>query len=557
MPRPIWCEGKCLIYGGKERHGAFRKGLQVTSDVDCSTGASPPLYIRRGFAADLHSGGVGDHHHPKDIFPNIDIPVISVIWSYTGLTPDDMEKRMVTITERAMTTTVNDIEHMESQSYSGIADHQGVLPAQGQAGDGDRADCFDLSDDLTSATAGNHAAYRHQVRRILRPSIAARVVGRGTERTATLRPRDSTSCVPNWQPCREHRSRYRIGGKQRNIMVDIDPNQLYAKHLSPADISAALNQQNLILPAGTAKIGDREYQVALNSSPTTVAAMNDLPVRAANGAVVTLKDVAQVRDGYIPQTNIVRTNGSRSALLSVLKNGQASTLDIVAQIKAALPRILSGLPANLKVTPLFDQSIFVRASIYGVLREAVIAAFLTGMMILLFPGKLAQHADRLHLHSAGDSDLADHPQRSGTQHQRDDPGRHGIGRRNPGRRRYGGAGKRPPQHGDEEAADARHPRRRFANRGAHLRIYTLHLHCVCARRAADRGRQVSLCAAGHGGRVRHAGLVFPLAHPGAHDGALHARAGGADLCRGRGRTRGAHRGPELGVASALQVQRLL
>ena len=199
-----------------------------------------------------------------------------------------------------------------------------------------------------------------------------------------------------------------FGGKQRNIMVDLDPNQLYARHLSPQDVSNALNQQNLILPTGTAKIGDREYLVALNSSPTTVAAMNDLPIRAANGAVVTLKDIAQVRDGYVPQTNIVRNNGTRSAMLTVLKNGQASTLDIVAQVKAALPRVLAGLPANLKITPLFDQSLFVRASIYGVLREAVIAAVLTGVDDPAVPGKLAQHADRLHLDSAGDSDFADH-----------------------------------------------------------------------------------------------------------------------------------------------------
>jgi multidrug efflux pump subunit AcrB len=169
-------------------------------------------------------------------------------------------------------------------------------------------------------------------------------------------------------------------------MVDIDPNLLYAKHLSATDVSNAMNAQNLILPAGTAKVGDREYEVKLNSSPSTVDGMNNLPIRAAGGAVVFIKDVAQVRDGFAVQTSIVRTNGARSALLTVLKNGKASTLSIVKSVKEALPRIASTLPSQLKITPLFDQSIFVRASMYGVLREAGIAAFLTALMILLFLG---------------------------------------------------------------------------------------------------------------------------------------------------------------------------
>jgi len=322
---------------------------------------------------------------PKDIFPNINIPVISVVWSYTGLTPDDMEKRMVTVTERAMTTTVNDIEHIESQSYNGVAIikvffQPNVKPEMAMAQI--TSICQTL---LRALPPGTTPPFLIKYDASSVPILQLGLSGQGLSeqqlydiglnfiRTQLATVQGASIPLP-------------FGGKQRLIMVDLDPDQLYARHLSPQDISAALNQQNLILPTGTAKIGNREYQVALNSSPTTVAAMNDLPIRAANGAVVTLKDVAQVRDGYVPQTNIVRNNGTRSAMLTVLKNGQASTLDIVAAVKAALPRVLSGLPSNLRVTPLFDQSLFVRASIYGVLREAIIAAVLTGLMILLFLG---------------------------------------------------------------------------------------------------------------------------------------------------------------------------
>jgi multidrug efflux pump subunit AcrB len=176
------------------------------------------------------------------------------------------------------------------------------------------------------------------------------------------------------------------GGKVRQVQVDIDPNLLYAKHLSATDVSTALNQQNLILPAGTARIGDREFIVKLNSSPPLVSALNDFPIRAANGAIVSMKDVAQVRLGYAPQENIVRQDGKRSALLTVRKNGQTSTLDIVKHVKAMLPIVKAGLPGALEITPLFDQSIFVSESINEVVREAVIAAGLTALMILLFLG---------------------------------------------------------------------------------------------------------------------------------------------------------------------------
>ena len=176
------------------------------------------------------------------------------------------------------------------------------------------------------------------------------------------------------------------GGRFRNVMVDLNPDALYAKQLSPADISTAMGNQNLILPAGTAKMGDRDYQIKLNSSPRILDEMNNLPIKVVNGATVYLKDVAQVHDGYAVQTSIVRTNGTRGALLTVMRNGRASTLAVVNGVKAQLPKILAGLTTALHVRQLFDQSVFVRAAINGVVREAVMAACLTGLMILIFLG---------------------------------------------------------------------------------------------------------------------------------------------------------------------------
>ncbi len=322
---------------------------------------------------------------PKDIFPYINIPVVSVVWTYAGLPPDDMEKRIVTICERAMTTTVNDIEHMESESYTGSA----VVRVYFQP---------NVKVELAVAQV---TAIVQTILRVLPPgtfppnivkydasSVPILQLGLSGEglteqdlydlglnfiRTRLATVQGASIPLP-W------------GGKTRQIMVDLDPAALYARHLSPADISSALNAQNIILPAGTARVGNVEYLVKTNSSPLVVSALNDLPVRASSGAVVYMKDVAQVRNGYAVQTNVVRENGQRSSFLSVLKNGEASTLDIVNKIKKALPRVKADLPSALRITPLFDQSIFVRSSINEVLREAGIAAFLTALMILLFLG---------------------------------------------------------------------------------------------------------------------------------------------------------------------------
>jgi multidrug efflux pump subunit AcrB len=322
---------------------------------------------------------------PKDIFPYIDIPVVTIVWTYNGLPPNEMEGRMVTVCERALTTTVNDIEHIESESYQGVA----VVKV------------FFQPTVKVELAISQVTSIVQTILRILPPgtfppaivkydasSVPILQLGLSGEGLSEedfydlglnfIRPRLATvqgASVP-----------LPYGGKVRQIMVDTDPNALYARHLSATDVSLALNQQNLILPAGTARLGDREFVVKVNSSPSEIAAFNDLPIRASNGSIVFIKDVAQVRNGFAVQTNIVRQDGKRSALLTVLKNGQTSTLDIVKGVKNALPHVKAGLPPSLKITPLFDQSVFVRNSISEVAREATIAAALTGLMILLFLG---------------------------------------------------------------------------------------------------------------------------------------------------------------------------
>jgi multidrug efflux pump subunit AcrB len=322
---------------------------------------------------------------PKDIFPYIDIPVVTIVWTYAGLTPTEMEGRVVTICERALTTTVNDIEHSESESYQGVS----VIRVYFQP-----SVKIDLA--LSQVTA-----IVQTILRVLPPgsfppailkydasSVPILQLGLSGEGLgeADLYDLGISFIRPRLANVQGASIPLPYGGKVRQVMVDTDPNLMNAKHLSATDVSQAITQQNLILPAGTARMGDREYVVKMNSSPGEVSALNDLPVRAANGSVVFIKDVAQVRMGYAEQTNVVRQDGRKGALLSVLKNGKTSTIDIVDGVKKALPKVVAGLPPTLKVTPLFDQSLFVRSSIAEVAREAAIAAALTGLMILLFLG---------------------------------------------------------------------------------------------------------------------------------------------------------------------------
>jgi multidrug efflux pump subunit AcrB len=320
-----------------------------------------------------------------DIFPNINIPVVSVIWSYPGVAPEEMEKRFVTVCERAMTTTVNDIEHIESQSYNGVAVikvffHEGAKVEAGVAQITSIAQTL-LRIMPPGTTPPLILQYSASNVPILQLGLSSKSLseqqlydlGLNFIRTQLATIQGAQVPLP-------------YGGKSAQVMVDIDPQKLYGKGVSPADVSNALNAQNVILPAGTEKIGDREYNVRLNSSPELLQVLNDLPVKQVNGATIYIRDVAHVRDGFAVQTNIVSQNRIRSALLTVLKSASASTLDIIKRVKEALPRIQATLPKELEISQLFDQSIFVRASINGVLREGVIAACLTALMILVFLG---------------------------------------------------------------------------------------------------------------------------------------------------------------------------
>ena len=321
----------------------------------------------------------------KDIFPPVDIPIVSVIWSYTGLTPDEMEKRIVQISERMLTTTVNDIEHIESQSVQGV----GVIKV-----------FFHPGTSVDAAVAQITASCQPAVKQ-LPPGTTPPLIIRYSAANVPILQLAISSLKYSEQALFDFTANfarvqlatvqgasmpYPYGGKSRQILVDLDPQALQANGLTPADVSAAINAQSLTLPSGTVKMGDREYGVHLNNIPNILSELGDLPIRRTNGATIYIRDVAQVRDGNPPQTNIVRQDGHRGLLLSVLKNGTASTLDVISRLKEALPRVRATLPQEINFIPQFDQSIFVRAALNGVVREAILAALLTAAMILLFLG---------------------------------------------------------------------------------------------------------------------------------------------------------------------------
>jgi multidrug efflux pump subunit AcrB len=322
---------------------------------------------------------------PTDIFPNIDIPIISVIWQYNGLSPEEMSERIVYPYERIMTTSVNNIAHIDSQSWSG----RSIVKIYLQPG-------TEIGNAVAQVTAVSQNAVRNMPPGTIPPMVlqySASTVpilqlalsgeglseqqlvdfGQNFVRTSLLTVPGVATPLP-------------YGGKTRQVEVDLNPTQLQAKGLSPVDVVNTIAAQNLILPAGTAKIGTFEYQVGMNGAAQTIQNLNDLPIQTVNNSTTYIKDVANVRDGNPPQTNIVRVNGARSALMVVLKSGDFSTLDIISGVKAALPRIAAGLPPEFKINPVSDQSLFVKASIFGVIREGVIAAALTALMILLFLG---------------------------------------------------------------------------------------------------------------------------------------------------------------------------
>jgi multidrug efflux pump subunit AcrB len=322
---------------------------------------------------------------PTDVFPNIDIPVLAAIWQYTGLTPEQMEGRMTSQVERNLTTSVANIEHIESVTLGGRV----IIKVYLQPG---------ASVDTANAqiTAASQATLRMMPAGATPPFIlmysASTVpilqlaLSSHTIPESKLGDWGMNFIRPELVTVRGIEIPYPYGGKQRQVNVSLNMGLLQAKGLSPSDIVTAVGNQNIILPSGTAKIGPFEYDVDLNSTPLTVQELNDLPVKKVGNAQIYVHDVATVSDGFAPQTNIVRLNGERGSLITVLKNGAASTLSVVQGVKKLLPQIRQEVPPDLKVETLADQSIFVRAAIQGVLREALIAACLTGLMILIFLG---------------------------------------------------------------------------------------------------------------------------------------------------------------------------
>jgi CzcA family heavy metal efflux pump len=322
---------------------------------------------------------------PVDVLPDINIPVVSVLWNYSGLAPEEMANRIVSNAERALSITVNDIEHIESQSLNGI----GVIKI-----------FFQPTANIQTALAQTTAMVQTILRGLPPGTTPPLIISYSASSTAIVQLGLSSKTLPEQQlfdlgnnflrtqlaTVPGAATPYPYGGKIRQIQVDLDMPRLEANGLSPNDIVNAVNAQNLILPAGTTKIGPLEYQVEMNGNPQTIAELNDLPVKTINGSTIYMRDVAHIRDGFAPQTNIVRMNGERGALMSMLKVGKASTITIVDGVKRMADLASQSLPPELKITALFDQSLFVRASIRGVVLEALIAAALTACMILLFLG---------------------------------------------------------------------------------------------------------------------------------------------------------------------------
>ena len=320
-----------------------------------------------------------------DIFPEINIPVVSIVWQYTGMPADEVEQRIILVNERVLTTSVNDIEHIESQSLFGV----GVIRI------------YFYPHARIEAAVAQVTATSQAILKVMPPGIDPPYIVQYSATSVPIVQIAVSSDTLTEQQIYDYASNFIIqrlgvvqgarvpqpwGGKWPQVMVDLDPRQLYARGLSPADVQSAINSQNLIVPSGTDKIGDREYYVKLNSSPQVIAAFNNMPIKTVNGVPIYVKDVANVHMGYQVQTNVVRRDGRRAVLMTILKGEGASSLDVVNRVREALPGIQAQLPPELKMDLLFDQSVFVRAAVEGVLKEGAIAAGLTALMILVFLG---------------------------------------------------------------------------------------------------------------------------------------------------------------------------
>ncbi len=454
---------------------------------------------------------------PTDIFPEINIPVVSIVWNYSGLSATDIEARIVSGYERSLTTTVDNIQHVESQTEEG----RSIIKVY-----------FQPAAKIATATA--------QITAISATAIRSMPPGTSPPLVITY----SASTVPIMQlglrgdglseqelndlAVNFVRNRlaaipgaatpYPYGGKQRLVAVNVDIAALQAKGLSPVDVINAVSVQNLILPSGSVKLGSIEYPVDMNGSTSTIAELNNLPIKTVNGATVYIRDVAYVSDGFSPQTNIVRMDGQRGVLLSVFKTGGSSTLDIVSQLRSLIPHIMPTLPPALRITQMFDQSVFVRAAVQGVIREALIAACLTALMILLFLGNwrstliiaisiplsilvsicvLSALGETINIMTLGGLALA-------VGILVDDAT---VEIENINRLLRAGQGN-----------CTRDSRRCTTNCRASLRFHNLHLYCVRADVFPYGRRKIPFRAAGRGRRLRHVGLVSPFSNTCSHHG---------------------------------------
>src|SRR5688500_9212851 len=322
---------------------------------------------------------------PTDIFPNIDIPVVSIVWTYSGLSTEEMERQITTFSEFSTSFAVSNIKKIESQTLNGVA----VIKVS-----------FQPDVDVASATAQVTGVAQTILRRMPPGTVPPFIVRYNAGSVPILQmslssDRHSEAELYDYGVYRMRQQLAVVqgttfplpyGGSSRQISVDIEPQKLLAYGIAPQEVSAAINAQNLILPTGTAKMGQQEYVVSMNSSPDAAEALNNVPLKQVNGKTIFIRDVATVHDGFAVQTQVVRENGRRGVLLTVLKNGNSSTLEIANQVRGMLPDIQKAMPEGMKLELLSDQSRFVSASIHGVLVEGAIAATLTGLLILLFLG---------------------------------------------------------------------------------------------------------------------------------------------------------------------------
>src|SRR5271155_4790065 len=330
-------------------------------------------------------GGYAILNTATDIFPNIKIPIAAVIWGYSGMLPEEIATRIILFSERVAQTTVNDVEHTESQSVYGTAGVKYFFQPDADP-DLSMAQIIAVSQvQLRFSPPGTTPPFVLSYSASTVPILQLALTS-DTLPEAQIYDLSNTILRTQLATVAGASMPFPFGGKQRQVQVDLDPQALRANGLSPNDVVSAIGQQNLILPAGTEKIGSLEYFIKLNASPTQIEDLNNIPIRARNGTVTYIRDVAHVRDGYSPQTNMVRLEGRRAILMNVLKTGKASTIDIINGINQKLPQIRASLPPELKIEALSDQSVFVRSAISGVIREAVVAGALTGLLILLFLG---------------------------------------------------------------------------------------------------------------------------------------------------------------------------